>query len=238
VLGIVPAVALAGAVALSSRSDMLQARCIFTIAPMVLLVVAHALDRLRARAPRRLALVAVTALLVTYAAVLPAQYGTPRSDARELAHDVAARAAPTDLVIIAPAYIASSFNRYYGPATEQIDFPVMGRVGAIDFDRTAQRFADPTALAEAERRLTAARATGRRVWLVVDHGSTICSGAQCESMAAEALRAASFGGVGFARASQLREYLGSLYGAPAACDDRTYTTGSAERLDVCLFTPR
>jgi hypothetical protein len=234
VLVAVPAAALCAAVVVSTRADMLQARCIVTVAPLVLLLVAHGLDRLRAGGQGRLAGVAALALLGTYAGLLPGQYTVPRSNARELARDLPAKTQPSDLILIAPEFIASSFNRYYAPATEQIDFPEMRRVGAMPFDRTAQRFADPAALAEAKRRLAAARAAGRRVWLIVDTGSTTCTGADCYAIAASSNR---FVTVGYARASELRAYLGTVYGHPETCDSHTYASARDERLEVCLFAP-
>jgi hypothetical protein len=236
VLVAVPAAALCAAAVVSARSSMLQARCIMTVAPLLLLVVAHGVERLRTSGQGRLAGAAVAALLVPYAGLLPPQYTHPRSNVRELARDLATKAGPSDLILIAPEFIASSFNRYYSPATEQIDFPAMGRIGAMPFDRTARRFGDPAALAEAERRLAASHAAGRRVWLIVDVGSTSsCAGAECDSIAARSVR---FLDVGYARASQLREYLGTLYGSPVDCDARSYASGRDEALEVCLFAPR
>jgi hypothetical protein len=233
VLVAVPVAAMIAAVAVSARSDMLQLRCIVTLAPLLLLLVAYGAERLRAKGQGRLAGVAVAALLVAYASLLPPQYTVPRSNVRELAWDLAGKTTSSDLILIAPEFIASSFNRYYAPATEQIDFPAMGRIGAMPFDRTAQRFGDPTALAEAERRLAASHAAGRRVWLIVDAGSTTCTGTECDSVAAHSNR---FLDVGYARSSQLREYLGTLYGDPTSCDARSYASARYEALELCLFT--
>jgi hypothetical protein len=235
VLVAVPTAALGGAAVVSLHSDMLQARCIMTVAPLLLLLVACAEERLRASGQGKLAAVATLALIAAYAAQLPTQYTVPRSNARELARDLAPRTTPSDLILIAPEFVASSFNRYYSLPTEQIDFPVMGWTGAMFFDRTVQRFGDPAALAEAQRRLAATHAAGRRVWLIADvGGSTICTGAKCDSIAASSDR---FLNVGYARASQLREYLGRLYGRPASCDARSYASARDESLELCLFEP-
>jgi uncharacterized membrane protein len=235
VLVAVPTAALGSAAVVSLHADMLQARCLMTVAPLLLLLVAYAEERLRASGQGRLAAVATLALIAAYAGQLPTQYTLPRSSARELARDLAPKTMPSDLILIAPEFVASSFNRYYSLPTEQIDFPVMGRTGAMFFDRTAQRFGDPTALAEAERRLAATHAAGRRVWLIVDvGGSTICTGAKCDSIAARSDR---FLNVGYARASQLREHLGVLYGPPTSCDARSYASARDESLEVCLYEP-
>ena len=72
------------------------------------------------------------------------------------------------------------------------------------------------------------------MWLITDvGGSKICTGAKCDSIAAHSEK---FLDVGYARASQLREYLGGLYGRPASCDARSYA-GRDEWLEVCLFAP-
>jgi mannosyltransferase len=235
VLVTVPVAAMCVAGVVSARSDMLQARCIVTVAPLLLLLVASGVARLRASGQGRLAAAATVALIGAYAGMLLPQYTVPRSHARELAQDLAGKARPSDLIVIAPEFVASSFNRYYAPATQQIDFPAMARIGAMPFDRTAQHFADPAALAEAERRLTAAHAAGRRVWLIVDVDSTTtCTGAQCDSIATRSNR---FVDVGYARASQLREYVAALYGAATTCDGRTYAAAPEESLEVCLFVP-
>jgi Dolichyl-phosphate-mannose-protein mannosyltransferase len=234
-LVIVPAAAVCAASVVSARSDMLQLRCLVTLAPLLLLVVAYGVERLRASGQGRLAAVAVAALLAAYASLLAPLYAVPRSHARELARDLAAKTEPSDLILIAPEFIASSFNRYYQPATEQIDFPALERIGAMPFDRTARRFGDPAALAAAERRLAASHAAGRRVWLIVDVGSTTCNGASCDSIATHSDR---FVDVGYARATQLREYLGTLYGPATGCDADTYAAAPEESLEVCLFAPR
>jgi hypothetical protein len=190
---------------------------------------------LRASGQGELAVVATVALIAVYAGQLPTQYTVPRSNARELARDLAPKTTASDLILIAPQFVASSFNRYYSLPTEQIDFPVLARTGAMFFDRTAERFGDPAALAEAKRRLAATHAAGRRVWLIGDvGGSDMCTGAKCESVVADSER---FVDVGDARASQLREYLGILYGPPTSCDAGSYASARDESLELCLFEP-
>jgi hypothetical protein len=151
-----------------------------------------------------------------------------------VARSLAAAAAPSDLILIAPGWLASSFNRYYTPATAQIDFPFPDRIGALPFDDLARRIGDPAALAGAERRIAAGRAADHRLWLVFDALAPTCTHGTCGSIPADPNN---FGNVGAERASQLREYATGLYGAPVRCDTRS-TSGWDETLGVCLFAPR
>jgi hypothetical protein len=86
-------------------------------------------------------------------------------------------------MVIAPWWLASSFNRYYAPTTEQIDFPALGRVGVTPYDDEVRRLGDPGTLAEAERRIAASRAAGRRIWFVSEPGARACADARCEATA-------------------------------------------------------
>jgi hypothetical protein len=179
--------------------------------------------------------VGAAALLAGYAALLPPLYEAPRSNARELARAVAARAGPSDLVIVTPWWLASSFNRYYLPSTEQIDFPALSRVGLTPYDDEARRLADPAAMAEAERRIAATRAAGRRIWFVTEPGAKACSDATCEGTRIDFH---DYIQVGNLRAAQLSAYVTSQYGPPEQCETDTPVPPRLEILAACLFVPR
>jgi hypothetical protein len=147
---------------------------------------------------------------------------------------VAKDADGSDLILIVHGWVSSSFNRYYTLATEQVDFPAPGRVGATPFDHVARRVGDPAALASAERRLDASRAAGHRVWLVFDATSAPCIGATCGSARVDP---ADGDGMAVLRASQLRAYVAKLYGAPTSCDASSSLPPRDEELGVCLFAP-
>jgi hypothetical protein len=212
----------------------MQPRCLSIVAPLVLLVVAYGLIRLASHRQRLLALGAATAFLGAYAAQLPAQYSAPRSSARELAADLAQKVAPSDLLVLSPWWIASSVNRYYRPATPQIDFPALQRVGATPFDDAARRLGDPSAFEDAKRRIAESRAGGRRIWWVSDSDLGSCTEPRCTQLTQQANN---FFTMGVARTSQLRAYLVQVYGTPT-CDTTSYTKGRDERLELCLFVPR
>jgi hypothetical protein len=230
-----PLAATCAAVLLSPRSNLLVPHCLAMLAPLLLLVVGDGLDRWAARGQRRLAGTAVAALLAGYAALLPSLYQEPRSNARELAGAVASQARPSDLMVISPWWLSSSFNRYYAPTTEQIDFPALGRVGVTPYDDEVRRLGDPGALAEAERRIAASRAAGRRIWFVSEPGARACADARCDATAPDP---GNFTDLGALRADQLRAYVTSRYGGPDRCDTYAPVAPRLELLTACLFVPR
>ncbi|HYN81583.1 MAG TPA: glycosyltransferase family 39 protein [Gemmatimonadaceae bacterium] len=230
---VVPVTAWLFATLLSPRSNLILARCLVTLAPLMLLALAHWLVGRRGGVmPLWWAVLA--ALVATYCVALVALIRTTPSNARELAAAVTARTEPSDLLIIAPEPLASSFNYYYVLPIEQIDFPHFGREEAVDFAGLANRVADPVAFTRVKQRIAEARCAGRRAWLIVD-------ASQVHEFSAESirrvLRSADFNAVAAVRANQIREELVSHYGAP---DTTVAVRGRApryEELRAFLFTP-
>ena len=221
------------AIALSPLSNLILARCLVTLAPLMILAVAYWLVGRRGGATP-LWSVAVTALAATYCGALYSLLRTTPSNARELAAVVAARTTPSDLLIIAPEQLASSFNYYYLPPIEQIDFPHFGREEAVDFAAPRNRVADPIAFTRVKRRIAEVRCAGRRAWLIVDAGQVH---EYSPESAARALASADFSAVAAVRAYQIREELVSRYGSP---DTTVVVRGRApryEELRAFLFTP-
>ncbi len=233
VIVVTPFAAVGAALLLSAHTDLLVPHCLVVLAPLLLLVVAGALDRWRAAGLAWLAGTAVVSLIASYAVMLPA-LEQRRSNAREVADLVAAQTAPTDTVVIGQWWLASSFNRYYLLPTEQIDFPAFARVGAVPYDDVAHRIADPVAFAEADRRLAAGRAAGRRVWLVTEGEQVPCPDAACE---ARELGSSDFGSVAALRTAELRVLLTRLYGPPVSCRMGPDGGGRHESLTACLYAP-
>ncbi|MGQ9516735.1 MAG: hypothetical protein ACUVT1_05670, partial [Anaerolineae bacterium] len=91
-----------------------------------------------------------------------------RSTLREVAAAIEERAGPADVILIAPDYLATTFNMYYHGSQPQIAFPwTMGRLEEIDcvgwngrWRRAAE--AVPATLEEVEERLGA----GGRLWFI------------------------------------------------------------------------
>jgi hypothetical protein len=233
VLLVVPAASWLIAVVLSPRSNLILARCLVTLAPLILLALAFWLVGRRAGAAP-LWRSAVAVLVATYCGALYSMLRTTPSNARELAVAVAARTAPSDLLIIAPEQLASSFNYYYKPTIEQIDFPHFGREETVDFAAPRDRVGDPIAFDRAKRQIAEARCAGRRAWLIVDKGQVRQYSAEG---ARRALASTDFSAVAAVRANQIREALVSRYGAP----DTTVAVGGPvsryEELRAFLFTP-
>jgi mannosyltransferase len=234
VAAVTPLAAMTAAVVLSARSDLLVPHCLAMLAPLLLLLVAAALDRWREAGPRGLAAVAAAALLAGYAAMLPA-YLPARSDAREVAATVAAQAAPSDLVVVTPWWLASPFTRYYAGVGERLDFPGLTEVRAVPYDDEIRRLRDPQALAEAQRRVAAAHAAGRRLWFVTRTGAPGCADADCR---AKIESSRNYPEVGELRAGQLREAVVRLYGRPVRCETPTQVRARLESLTACLFEVR
>jgi hypothetical protein len=157
-------------IALSPRSNMLLDRCVAMLSPLVILALTSWFVDLHRRAPmRRYRLLIVTAGIFfcwLSLANIFAISKTVRSNASEVAVRISSAQLPTDLLIVAPEWFAPSFNHYFRPSLEQIDYPHEGRSGALHFDGVRARHADTVALARLRRRISAAGDSGRRVWLV------------------------------------------------------------------------
>lgn len=211
VLLAVPLGAWAGALVLSTSSNVLIPRCLVSLAPPLIIAFVYWLERPRSFIAKRLSQIGCGLLVATYVVTLVALSRTTRSNAKEVASAVAARTKPSDLVIIAPEWLASSFNRYYQPQVQQIDFPYFGREGAVDFDGIRERIADPAAFARLLPIIADAKQTGRRVWLMMEsrdlHKITGYDIARAPTP--DGLKDA-----GMIRANQIRGELTELYGPP------------------------
>jgi 4-amino-4-deoxy-L-arabinose transferase-like glycosyltransferase len=226
--------------------NLINARCYTAVVPSLLLLAAAAVAAPAAAALQRRtdarAGVLVTVLLAA-GLTAGAAHGLyrvrhfGRSNAREIAAAVAQNARPGDLVVVAPEWIASSFNRYFRPSNEQIDFPEMGREQYMRFSDVAARTGDPATLRRAAERIDQARRAGARVWLVtlprvvrydVSLGDPLPAG----------VSPTDYAGVGFFRSEQLAAHLVRRYGPPAAAveqedGERRYQ----ERIEAYLFAP-
>ena len=89
-----------------------------------------------------------------------------KSNAAGLAAAVTARARPDDVVVIAPEWIASSFNYYFTAPNRQIVFPSLRRIEMPEWNSPFGRISDPAALAAARDTISAIHARGGRIWLI------------------------------------------------------------------------
>ena len=147
---------------------------------------------------------------------------------------VAARTEPTDLVIVAPEWMSASFNRYYTPRVEQIDFPHFGRQNATDFANIGERMADHRTLNRALSQIDSARRAGRRVWLIMDR---LEEHELSPAIVAVADTINQFGYVGMVRTNQLKLELMAKYGAPDTTAVPRARPTRFEHLRAYLFSP-
>jgi hypothetical protein len=163
---------LAVALILSPHNNLLLPRCLSALMPLLLVVFGGWLDTVIARCSTSLATYPAAALVgfltVTSTFELYELAVRSRSNAREIAAIVKAQLRPDDLLVMAPEWYSASFNHYFPPSIDQIDFPHSGRVTMIDFADVWKSRKDPTAVARFESRIDAAQRAGRRVWLIVE----------------------------------------------------------------------
>lgn len=169
------AVPILAALSLSWHSNLLVGRCVVMLAPLVLLQASHWVDGQWSRRVNEPGIVWIAGALgvlviANYSTGLIRLIDAPRSNVRELAASLSEMTRSSDLVIVMPGWLASSFNYYYKMPVEQIDFPESGRLDTFDFARVWDRMAAAETFQSATIRIKRARRDGRRVWLVTDPG--------------------------------------------------------------------
>jgi 4-amino-4-deoxy-L-arabinose transferase-like glycosyltransferase len=231
---IVPIVVFLIAIVLSPRSELMLTRCLVALAPLLLLALAAWLGRERGHLLYRLSVLTIGSFLLTYGISLSRLLSTSRSNARELAMAVSERAHSTDLVVVSPEWIASSFNRYFAASVEQIDFPSFRREGAVDFAGFLDRFRSESSATRARQRLNEASTRGRRVWLVIDGRLIRVDSTSLQKL----LGSRSYSLVATARTAQLRFALDSLYGPPDTIVAGREGASRYESLRALLYSAR
>jgi mannosyltransferase len=231
----VPASVWIAALILSSMSNVMLRYCLVVLAPLVLLAIACLVQRPQRGSMRLTTRGAILAFLLTYVVGDYELFQTSRSNARELALAVESRTRPTDLMILTPEWMASSFNRYYLGPVEQIDYPHFGREEAVNFAGMRARFTDDAAAARVRERINQAREQNRRVWLIADREDHFLRSAADMQPYFES---PDYGMIAFARTSQLHAELDTLYGSP---DSSIYVARLPPRYEdfrALLYVPR
>jgi 4-amino-4-deoxy-L-arabinose transferase-like glycosyltransferase len=242
-LAALPLVAWGIALILSARTNLLHERCLVITTPCFLLAVAQALALLTPPGNPALPAVLVLALAAADLRVIAIRARFVRSNAREMAAAVAAQVRPSDLVVIVPETLASSFNLYFHADNAQIDYPHEGRVGAMPFDHFLERWADPRAMRRVLARLDRAHREDRRVWLIVERHHAFLEHVPDADTPPPLATVNDLYQIGDIRTNQVRKYLNKLYGQAdvraVPPDARTMgggTPGSElDCLDVYLF---
>ena len=218
---------------LSARSNLLLARCLAMLTPLALLVISHWADTqtitsrpigFRARS----ALASFGVLIVAFILSDTSLLQTTRSNAKAVASRVERSVRPGDLLIVAPEWYAASFNHYFAPSIEQVDFPYGGRSGLIDFANVWSRVSDPAALSLVLDRIAEARSQGRRVWLISAR-QYLRELDEREEANLEAFRVPALMSV--RRVGQIEHALRSTYGKP---DTSHFVGGVRARYDELL----
>jgi hypothetical protein len=87
--------------------------------------------------------VGILLMLLLWSKSWPGVYGRPMSSLREVAARMEAEAGEGDVIIIAPDYLATTFNYYYDGDLVQVAFPAsLGRVEEIVWAHYGQRWDD------------------------------------------------------------------------------------------------
>jgi uncharacterized membrane protein len=237
VFAVVVGTSLLLALLLSTRSNLIQPRCLSIFTPLGLIALAAAADHQWRTARHILGRVAllfgVVAILGVYGGGITKLLTTHKSNARELATSIAARSEPTDIIVLMPEWLASSFNHYFTPANEQIDYPREGREEAVDFANLMPRLRDPAALARVVSRVEKASKQGRRVWLISERLDTIPRLSRHPIDFAKPPDSL----IVHIRLQQVRDTLISIYGVPDTTLARGKSRDRYEHLIAYLFTP-
>jgi hypothetical protein len=205
------------AILVSPFLNQLLARCIATLIPLFLLLMSRwVLEWTHITAPRTSRVIATASIMFLLTCGIIGLTGLleiPRSNAREAANAVRNNMVASDVLVVMPEWFAPSFNNYFPPSIEQIDFPYGRRSGLIDFANVWARAVEPRPLVQLRERLAQVAASGRRVWLVSD-------ARYIRDVSDDALRGAQIrknpAPLSMHRVSQIRSTLESLYGPPNA----------------------
>lgn len=163
---------LGAALLVSPFNNVILPRGVVTVTPILLLPAAwwiktlmwHRASRDAARIGAIVCCFAVVAAFVETASLIK----RPRSNVGQIADLVRRGAHADDLLIVAPEWFAASFDHYFPPSIEQIDYPYEGRSAMIDFTDIWENRIRSTAAKRIEEKIRKAHAANRRVWFVFE----------------------------------------------------------------------
>jgi mannosyltransferase len=158
----IPVIAFVAAVLLSYRNNLyLKVPSPIMVAPCIIIVIAFLISSLSSW-PRLLG----GLLTSTYVLMSLTLLGWQKANTSALAEAIAARAEPSDIVVITPCWFSSSFDYYFKPKNLQIVYPHNFAEGAIFYDRIRDRLLDPKPMSQFRSEIEQAYRAGRRIWLV------------------------------------------------------------------------
>jgi uncharacterized membrane protein len=165
--------ALLAALVLSPFNNLILPRSVATVMPMLILATAFWIAGLVERSPARSAAQLGTAILAfAFASAIfqtSALLTRPRSNTGAIADQVRTSVRRNDLLIVAPEWFAPSFDHYFPPSIEQIDYPYETRSSMIDFSNIWLTRVQSSAAKMVQERIKKANGDGRRTWFVVEH---------------------------------------------------------------------
>ena len=198
--------------AMASRTNVLVPQAISSLVPFAALLLGHGLVVLARDWHPALAATGAGVALGLLGSSATRHATWVKSNAADLAAAVTARARPDDVVVIAPEWIASSFNYYFTAPNRQIVFPSLRRIEMPEWNSPFGRISDPAALAAARDTISAIHARGGRIWLIEESRWAERDVPDVELLSDPAY--AKFGGADLIRAAQVRRHLETLYGPP------------------------
>jgi 4-amino-4-deoxy-L-arabinose transferase-like glycosyltransferase len=237
--GWLPLISLGVGFALSFRSYLLIERCLIMLVPPLLVVagwlITFSWTRLRAfPGAGWFALSLLVIVAGSQVLGLASLYLHPRSNARELAALVDNRVQRRDLILVAPVWLASSFNYYLRAGNTQFDYPDGERRIAVSFSRLWNRLEDPAALRQVKDSIARARNRNETIWLVTDR-EDLSPASREDYQLAEV--PGQFEAVGRVRVSQILAMLQNEYRQPGLVLKTGGPSPRFEELFAVRFSP-
>ncbi len=157
----IPVIAFATAVLLSYRNNLCHTLSLIMLTPCIIVVIAFLISAWSSQ-PRLVGGLLVSTYLLSSLQLL----GWQKANTSALARAVAARAEPSDIVVVTPCWFASSFDYYFKPKNLQIVYPYNFAAGPIYYDRLRDRLLDPEPMTRFRAEIDQAYQAGQRIWLV------------------------------------------------------------------------
>jgi 4-amino-4-deoxy-L-arabinose transferase-like glycosyltransferase len=204
------------ALIVSPFSNLILPRGLATVMPTAILASAWWLDKIARRqagkAEAQAAAIAFSVVFVAGAFETHALLERPRSNIEKIVGAVQQNVRPTDMLILAPEWFAASFDHYFPPSIEQVDYPYTGRSGMINFSNVWETRSKSSSFDSLKKRMDAARNENRRVWFVFERRYVRN---YTEHELEKAFRHKLTGIFSVTEVRRIRSALDSLYGGPA-----------------------
>jgi 4-amino-4-deoxy-L-arabinose transferase-like glycosyltransferase len=215
----IPVIAFTAAVILSYRNNLYhKVSCPIMLSPCIIIVIAFLIASWSSW-PRVVGGLVASTYLISSVGLL----GWQKANTAALARVVSARAAPSDIVVVAPCWFASSFDYYFKSKNVQIIYPYNFAAGPIFYDRLRDRLLAPAPMAQFRAEIGAAYETRRRIWLVnVNEIVVVPRIAPEYNTVPRENQNLCYTELGYSRANQITELIESEYGKPSAeiCPNR------------------